>query len=275
MLALFTYEVGSRLKAVAGWAVGLTLFGALYISVYPQVEEQMMGLADLPIYQVMGMNLNSFESYLGSVMLLFVPLLLGIYAIVTGTKTLAGEEEAGTLELLMARPLGRGQIVTVKAVAIVLVLGIILLLAAFGNALVLTAVKAGFETSLRPAGLFRALMGAFPVTVAFSMLSLFLGATMPSRRGAATVATVIFVASYFGENVAGMIESLEPLATFSLFSYYDSSAGAFERSGELTDVLVLGATAVVLFGLAVVSFRTRNLMVGAWPLQHGREPRET
>ena len=104
---LIVHELRSRWKGIIGWTFGLILFGAMYIWVWPQAADQMVDLADLSIYQAMGINLRSFEGYIGSVVILFLPLLLGIYSIVTATRALVGEEDEGTLELVMARPIAR------------------------------------------------------------------------------------------------------------------------------------------------------------------------
>ncbi len=272
MLSLFAHELRSRWKAVIGWGIGFALFGAMYITVYPEVAEQMADMADLSLYQAMGISMASFEGYIGSVVILFVPLLLGIYAIGTGTKTLAGEEDSGTLELIMARPLSRRQIVSVKALAIGIALIVILLLGGLGNAAVLAAVKTGYETTLMPMDLFSAVLTGWPITMAFAMISLFLGAFVPSRRIATIVATVILIASYFGENIAGMVESLEAIKPLSLFTYFDSSATVFTDGASVSDVLILLSVAVVFFALTLISFQRRNVTVGAWPWQRGKMP---
>ena len=153
MLNLLKHELQSRTGATIGWGIGLILFGALYIGIFPEVGEQMAGLADLSIYKAMGMDVSSFAGFIASVLLQFLPLLLGIYAITTSTQTLAGEEDNGTLELVLAMPIKRWQIVAVKACAIAVVAFIILVIAGAGNALVLNAIKATIEVDVtfRPA----------------------------------------------------------------------------------------------------------------------------
>lgn len=272
MLSLLAHELRSRWKAVVGWGIGLILFGAMYITVFPEVAEQMADMGDLSLYQAMGISMATFEGYVGSVIILFVPLLLGIYAIITGTKTLAGEEDGGTLELIMARPLSRWQIVSVKAFAIGTALIVILLVAGLGNAAVLAAIKKGYETTLMPMNIFSAILTGWPITMAFAMIALFLGAFVPSRRIASMIATVVLIASYFGENIANMVHSLEGIKAYSLFTYFDSSATVFTDGAEASDVLILLGVAVVFFALTLISFQRRNVTVGAWPWQRGRVP---
>jgi ABC-2 type transport system permease protein len=270
MRNLVLYEIGSRWKAILGWSVGLIGFGALYISVYPEVEQQMVGLADLAIYEAMGINLDSFAAYVGSVVLLFIPLLLGIYAITSSTRTLAGEEEDGTLELLMARPLRRSRIVLAKAIALGVALLAILLVAAAGNAAVLAMIRQGYETSITPGRLFLALLSGWPIVMAVAMIGLFLGAFVPTRRTASMTTAFVFIAGYFVENISAMVPSLEFLKPASLFTYYDSSAAALTDGAEAADVLVLGAVALVALLLALISFAHRNVTVGEWPWRRGR-----
>jgi ABC-2 type transport system permease protein len=250
--------------------MGLALFGAMYISIFPQLSEQMAQISHIPIYQAMGMEIGSFEGYIASVVLQFVPLLLGIYAIITSTKTLSGEEDSGTLELVMAKPLSRWQILTAKTVAIAIALFVILAVAGLGNGLVLGAIKATTDVAVSPTQLWASVLGAWPITMAFVSFGLFLGAFLPSRRIAAIAATVVFIASYFGENLTGMVESLEPIKPLSLFSYFDSTAAVFIDGAQAGDILLLLGVTVVFFALALVGFQRRNVTVRAWPWQRAR-----
>lgn len=270
MLNLLKHELLSRWSAIIGWGIGLALFGAMYLGTYPQVSEQMAALADIPLYRAMGIDMYSFEGYIASLLVGYVPLILGIYVIIASTATLAGEEEGGTLELIMAMPLGRWQIVSMKAIALAVALFLILVIAAAGNALVLGVVKATVEVDLVPRQLFVSILGTWPFTIAFFMIGLFLGAYLPNRRSAALVTTVIFVASYFGKNLAGLAPSLEFIKPLSLFSYFDTSTTTFSDGIKAKDVSILLAVAAIFFLLALLSFHRRNVTVGAWPWQRSR-----
>jgi ABC-2 type transport system permease protein len=262
----------SRLGAMVGWGIGLILFGALYIGIYPEMGDQMADLADLSIYQAMGMDLSSFAGFIASVVLQFLPLLLGIYAITTSTGALAGEEDSGTLELVLAMPLKRWQIVTVKAVAIALVAFLILVIAGLGNGLVLEAVRSAVAVDVTFAQLLGAILNGWPITLAFIMLGLFLGAYLPNRRTAALTLTVIFVASFFGNTLAGMVDSLEFVRPFSLFYYLDTSAAVFTAGVAAGDVALLLGVSAVFFALTLLAFQRRNVTVGAWPWQRAKPP---
>ncbi len=267
MLNLLKHEMQSRWGAIIGWGIGLALFGAMYIAIYPEAGPAMATLADLSIYQAMGIEMGSFEGFIASSVVQFIPIILGIYAIITSTQTLAGEEDDGTLELVLTMPLPRWQIVAVKAIAMAVTAILILVIAGLGNGITLNASKASVEVDVTPTELFWATLSGWPITMAFMMIGLFLGAYLPNRRTAALTTTVIFLASYFGETLAGFAESLDAVKPFSLFTYFDSSSALFIEGVQASDVWTLLIVTAVFFGLALLAFQRRNVTVGAWPWQ--------
>jgi ABC-2 type transport system permease protein len=270
MINLLIHEIKSRWIAILGWGFSLILFGAIYISIFDGMFEQMKVFKDLSIYKIAGMHLGSVEGYIASVVLAYIAVLVGIYCIVTSTSTLAGEEDNGTLELIVAMPLSRWQILTAKAVALSVVVLIILIIAAIGNAILLEVIKFNTAINITPLGLFVALISSLPLAVGLIMIGIFLGALLPSRRIATVAMTVYFIACYFGENLAGMVKSLEPIRYFSLFNYYNTTATIFSDGPQLSDILILLGIAAVFFMLALICFSRRNITVGAWPWQRGK-----
>ena len=270
MLELLKYELFSRRWAVLGWGTGLALLGIVNIAILPEMGDQMAALADLSIYQKMGIDLHSSEGFLASNVIGNIPIILGIYAIITSTETLAGEEDSGTLELIVAMPLERRQIVTAKALAISATALLIVAIAGAANALMLNAIRASVEIDITPMRLFLATLTAWPLTFVILMLGLFLGAFLPNRRTAALVTTVVFLASYFGKMLTGFVQSLEAFRPLSLFYYFDSSAGLFTNGVQARDLAVLSGLATLFFVLALLSFQRRDITVGAWPWHRAR-----
>ncbi len=275
MLRLLLQELRFRRNAIIGWAIGLTFLPAIYVGIYPQFEAELAGMQailDLEIYQAMGMNFGTFEDWIASTVINIVPILVAIYAVMDGTGTLAGEEEAGKLELIIALPIPRWQIVTVKAIAHGIALFLILLLVAISTTIVFLAIESQVETNLVATDILWSLLYTWPIVMAFGMIGLFLGAFAPRRRIAALIATVIVVVSYFGSNLSAQVSTLESIQPFFLFHYLDSTAGLFETGPQASDVLILLGIALVAFVWAIVFFQLRDITVGAWPWQRGKIP---
>jgi ABC-2 type transport system permease protein len=275
MLRLLLQELRFRRGAIIGWGLGLCFFPVVYVGLYPSFAEQMstfQEMMDLAIYQALGISMASFEGYMASTVTNLIPVILAIYAVMNGTGTLAGEEDSGRLEMVVALPIPRWQIVAVKAVALGVTLLLILAISAGGAALTLLTILGQVETNVTVADVFLALLSAWPLVMAFGMISLFLGAFCPSRRVAAMLATIVVIASYLGSNLTGMITSLQSIEKLFLFHFYEATAGALENGQQLSNVLVLLSVALAAFGIAVFFFQKRNLTVGAWPWQRGRIP---
>jgi ABC-2 type transport system permease protein len=276
MLNLLWQELRARKWTILIWGVALSFFPIIYVGLYPSFADQLAGfqdILDLELYQALGITgMTTFEDYMASTVNNLIPVILAVYAVLTGTAALAGEEEDGRLEMIVALPIPRWQIVTVKAVAIGLSLLGIMALAAGGTALTLISIQSQVDTAATPWGVFINLLSAWPLELAFAMIALFLGAFAPSRRIALSLAGLLVAASFLGNNLIGMIESLQSLQWLSLFHYYDATADAILNGQAWSDILILLAVALVFFGLAVFFFGRRDITVGHWPWGRGRVP---
>ena len=115
-------------RALVWWSLGLIGMSTLMIAVYPTVRDNPdlnEMVKDYPealkAFIAFGGDLDyvSGAGYLGSELFAFmVPLLLLIAAIGAGARAIAGEEERGTLDLLLANPLSRRRLVLEKLAAV-------------------------------------------------------------------------------------------------------------------------------------------------------------
>lgn len=272
MLRLIWVEVSKRRAAILGWGIGLAAYAALILAIAPELADQFsaLDLGSLAIYQAMGVTgqIDSVVSLL-SLYLPFMGLMAGIYAMIAGVNALAGEEEKGTLENVLAMPLPRWKVVVAKAVAISLALALVLLLTFAGFALVYLAVESQLDSDVTLVDLLVASAEAWPICFAFAMSGMLLGAYLPRRSIALLVGFVLLAAAYFINNLAGITEALEPVQTFSVFNYY--SGGSVLTDGVVVeDVLLLVAVGFVALLLTLIAFQRRDVTVGQWPWQRRR-----
>ncbi len=225
----------------------------------------------LALSEAMGLSeMTSFAGYATGTFVNLAPIVLSIYAILSGSGTLAGEEDEGKLELMVTLPIPRWQIVTAKALATAVALLLILAIVGLAAVGVLLSIQDQIETTATAVDMFLSALYMWPLVLAVAMISLFMGAYLPNRRTAALVATVIFVASYFGNSLANLYDSVEPIKPIILFTYYDTAPAVLTEGQAVADTAVLLATSLVLFLLAVCAFQRRNITVGAWPWQRAK-----
>jgi len=134
------WTLHQRRSSTIWWSVGIAAYIALVMAFYPTIHDQTVQLNksfnDIPASAKAlftdTQDLFSPVGYLSSQLFyLMLPLLLSVLAIGLGSSLLAKEEEAGTMELLLSRPVSRRSVVGQKAVAgaaILTIVGLISLL---------------------------------------------------------------------------------------------------------------------------------------------------
>jgi ABC-2 type transport system permease protein len=270
MIRLIWQELKFRRSAMLGWGLGLSFFPIVYVGIYPQVADQMAGLADLEFYKAMGMSLGTFSDWIGSILVIFLPLVASIYMLINGTGTLVGEEEDGRLEMVVTLPMPRWQILKAKAIALTLSSFIIYLIVALVSVVVFQSIESQIVTDMTGRDVFFAVLSSWVLVFAVGMIAMFLAAFCANRRMAGVISAVILVVSYFGSNLAASTSALEPFEPFFLFTYLDASGKAVLQGQQAGDLLVLVGIGLVSFILALIFFERRNLTVGAWPWQRAK-----
>jgi ABC-2 type transport system permease protein len=185
---------------------------------------------------------------------LIVPVLFLIYAIGAGARAIAGEEEAGTLDLLLSLPLSRARLVLEKAAALGLQLGALaLVLLAF---VVAAAALVSMDVSAARIG--AAVVTAYLLAVAHGALALAIGAGTGKRAVALGIAASVAVAGYLLDGLAQFVDALEPWRVLSPFDW----AGHPLRNGLGAGTAALAVAAVVAAAAALPLFARRDVAVG-------------
>ena len=251
-------------RSLAWWGLGLAGFVALLVAVYPAIRGNpslTKLVADYPeaikSFVAFGgqVDYTTGPGYLGSeVFAIWAPLLLSVAAIGAGARATAGEEERGTLDLLLANPLSRRRLVLEKLAALVAevaVLGVVLWCAlAIGDAAASMDVSAG-----RLAG---AVAGAVLLAAGFGAIALAAGAASGRRGPAIGVAAAVAVAAYLLNSLAPIVHALRPVRTASPFYHYAVS-DPLRHGLEPAHVAILAAIVVAAAAAALVFFDRREL----------------
>ncbi|MFP3853678.1 MAG: ABC transporter permease subunit [Anaerolineales bacterium] len=270
----FLHELNTKRGAIIGWSLGMAGFVLLYTGLYPSFVDTIPDfdeLLQLPIYQALGIStMSSFPGWLSSTVLNFLPLIVGIFALIAGTGTLVGEEERGTLENIASLPMARWQIVTSKFLAILISLLAVLFITAAVTLAVTAWVKTQVEVEIDLISIPPAILSALPLLALFAAAAMFFGAFLPTRGPASGLAIALLISSYLSNNLFGQIESLKDYQFLSPFYYFNASATAFTQGPAVSDILVLTALTLIFFLLAFISFQRRDLMVHAWFWQRPR-----
>ena len=271
MIDLLRHELRVRRGSFIGWALGLAFFCSVYTILYPSLpaEVRQIDPRALALLESIGIQtFATFEGFILGTLFNFLPLLVGLFGVVIGVGALGGEEDDCTLELLAALPVSREQLVLIKALA--LAIGAALVVAFDGLVAAGVFSLLNLDTPVTALDMFLTVQSMWLMAFVFLAIGLFLGAFLPSRGVALGVGLAALFASFFGDNLAGMAPVLEPLQPFLPHFHFESVVLMLTGDVAWREIGILLAIGVGFVLLAVLSFRRRNLTVGAWPWQRPR-----
>ncbi|MBN1138057.1 MAG: ABC transporter permease subunit [Anaerolineae bacterium] len=261
---LFTKTLRDLRGQILGWGIGAGLLGWMVVFLYPSFKDQTAALMEMLTGYPAALTgffgdftkLSTYPGWLNIELFSYGPPILAIFAVVVGTGLIAGEEEKGTLDLLLSHPIHRWRVVTEKfaafAVATVLIMVLVALFFVSGSAMIGETRQLG--------RIILATMNIVPITLAGGALALMASVLFRSRRLANMVALVVIIGSYFLESLGKTVDVLEPYRSIALFHYYDSSAALFEGI-KWGDASILLALTAIFFLISLFAFQRRDIAV--------------
>jgi ABC-2 type transport system permease protein len=281
MFPIFAHTFSRSRGALLGWGLSLGLLAMYLMPFYDTLAEQKETLQTLlasyppellAFFGDMGNMTALFtpEGYLGFEFFSFMPIILGIFAVLAGSGLLVTDEENGTLDLVLAHPVSRtglffGRLLAFMAttLGLLVIIWLGLVIGRNWSTIELTAME-----------LARPFLSLGAELVLFGTSALALSLLLPSRRLAAAVAGLVLVASYFITSLARINDNLNEIVKFSPLHYYQGGDAIRGLNGEWLGGLL--AVALVFTLLAWWRFERRDIRVageGSWRLTWpGRKP---
>ncbi len=247
-----------------GMSAGAFLITLGILALYPQVADQFAGI-ELPDFYDIFLGeapIDSPEGFLAAEFFSWMPLLFIALAVIAGTAAIASEESNGTLELLMAEPVRRRDLVLRKTLALMLVF---LVISAVSLAAMVLATVVVRDFELAFTRMLSATTLMLLVVWFFLGMSLLASAALPSRGSAAAVVTALIVLAYFVNLVATLVQDLSFLQNLTPFGWADYTGALLHSMPWLQALVFVGFFIVFVVG-AVVSFERRDIGAATWPV---------
>jgi ABC-2 type transport system permease protein len=261
--SVFGKSLWDQRRGILIWTLAIAAVGVLYAAFWPLMDNPEMA-AVLEAYPPELLNALGFTDitspagYLGATSFgLLGPILVIVFAAALGSRAIAGDEESGRLDVLLAHPVERWQVVVQRAGA--MVVAITLPVAALFIALLIAAGPADFASigaaNLAAASLHLGLLGLF-----FGSLGLAVGAVTGSRGLAWGSIALVGVLGYIANTLGPSIDAISWSRSFSPFYYY-SGGKPLLNGVQVDDALVLLACSVALVAVAIIGLRRRDIAV--------------
>jgi len=226
MFTIFRNAFSRYRGQILGWGLSLAALCLFMTSFYKTIEaekDQYMKIMDAYPKELMAffgtseaMEMFTPAGFLNLEFFSYMPIIIGIFAILAGSGMLAGDEESGTMDLVLAHPvsrtalfMGRALAFLVATIAIMVLTWIGFLIGLPGSGLGLNALEIG-----------RPFISLSAVLLLFGTLALVLSMLLPSRRMAAMTSGILMVASFFVTALANLDKTVEKIAKISPLNYY-------------------------------------------------------
>jgi ABC-2 type transport system permease protein len=233
--------------------IGLILAMASYRDVDVSLYQEFLPAA---VLEMMGIPEDGGAAGLayGAIYDMVAAFVLAGFAISMGAAAVAGEEQEGTMGLLLANPLSRRSVAASKTASMIIVIGFgVLILWGFGvvSPLWLELDTTGLEL---PAITF----ALFVNSLVYGLCALAIG-SWTGKRGAATGASAgLMITGWLAASIFPFIEGWEWVGRLFPWNYYSASQPLINGI-DWGDVSVLAALVVIFFFIARVGVARRDL----------------
>ena len=187
---------------------------------------------------------------------MMIPLVFIVFSISQGSGAVAGEEENGTLDLLMSNPLDRWMVVLEKFAATLSMLSALALITWLG--IIVGALIVDMDISYTRVA--EVTLAAAVLGVMFGALALAIGNATGRRNLSIAISSGVGLAGFFINALAPMVDMLRIVRKFSPFHYY-STSDPLTNGLDFWHLGVLLTGSFVLVVIAVFTFQRRDLGV--------------
>ncbi len=259
--SVFAKTLWERRHGLFFWSLGVAVLVVAVLSAWPSVHDEYAKLVQnypealLAFLGVDKAGLASAPGYLQAELFgLMVPLTFVGYAIAAGSATVAGEEERGTLEILLTQPISRTRVVLQKYAAALTSLAIL----AVAFAVVLVVASPIFDLRVGVVNELAATASAFLLAAMFGAIALALGCATGHRTLAAGGAAALAVGAYLLTSLAGLVKGLRHVRPLSPFWWYSGNNPLTHGLSPLHAALLLTVTMCAI-AIAVFTFARRDI----------------
>lgn len=259
----FTKWLWDSRRSILGWTLAIVLVGAGYAAFWPSVDnpELQKAMEAYPQALMEAINYTDITTAAGylnaTVFGLLAAALLVVYGLAAGTRTIAGDEDAGTLDLILAHPVSRvrlalqrfaGFLVSVVVIAFFLWLAMLALIVPARLEGISVMHFAAMHVHLV---LFGSLFGALAFAV---------GAATGRKNLAIAVGAAIAVLGWIANGVVSQVEGLAWVKGLSPFNWLNGG-NPLSNGVQVDDVLLMAGLALVLVAVGTWFFDRRDVAV--------------
>ena len=271
MFSVFRHSLTRYFGQILGWGIALALLGVYGVLFYdslvkPEAQQQFEALiSSYPpgLMAFFGDMSKMFtpSGYLDTLFFSYIPIVIGIFALMAGASLLAGDEEKGILDLVLAHPVSRTALFVGRLGAFTLATILILFITWLG--FVLPIPKTSLDTTAWEVVL--PFLSLLALLMFVGTLALVLSMILPSQQWAAMTSGLVLVASYFLTSLSRLSDKLKGIEKFFPMHYYQGGFALKDMNWGWFGILI--GFSILFALLAWWLFERRDIRVsgeGGW-----------
>jgi ABC-2 type transport system permease protein len=250
-------------RSVLGWTLAIAVVGGFYTAMWPTVNspELQATLDSYPQALLEAINfieISTAAGYLSaSVYGLIVAVLLVVYAVSAGTRTIASDEVAGTLDLILAQPVSRSRLALQRfasfLLSVVIIVGALwLVMLALAGPAQLDGISVGQFAAMH---LHLVLFGAF-----FGAVTYAAGAATGRKSWAIGSGAGLAVIGYATNGIIPQAEGWEWVRNLSPFHWLNGN-NPLHTGVQIGDAFLMLALTAALIAAGTWIFNRRDVAV--------------
>lgn len=226
MFTIFRNSFARYRGQILGWGISLALLGAMIVGLYDMMQarqEQYTKLFNSFPKELMAFfnasdmaTMFTPSGFINLEFFSYMTIIIGIFAVTNGSSLLAGDEESGILDLVLAYPVSRLRLFTGRLMAFIAATIALLSFTWLG----FVVIEPSTQMNVSPDRLALPFISLFGILMLFGTLALVLSMLLPSRRMAAMTSGILMVASYFITALSQLDSHLKPITKLSPMNYY-------------------------------------------------------
>ncbi|WP_063824865.1 ABC transporter permease [Nocardia pseudovaccinii] len=251
--SVFTQTLTEQRRGLIGWSIGFAVIPMMYLPSYQSLKEQgSLDIKQNTMYEAMGVSdFASASGYLNATVFSLMGLLLMLIFAVTFASRSVAQEENGILDLLLAQPINRMNLLLQRFAALAVQITI-------ATTVLTLSVIAGAEQGrleVSTGNIVAASAGLGLLALVVGAITLLIGAVTGKRSVTLGSASLIAVAGYLANNLGGdFVRKLSPF-------YWANGGAPLVHGWNGIHLVVLVVVAAVALVLALAAFDRRDLAV--------------
>ncbi len=241
------------------WFLGLFATTVLIMLIFPTLRDTLgKALNDVPdsIKGILGdaqtyQRINGFIDIQVLAQMVFMTIIFGV---ILFTGVLAGDENDGILQTLLAHPVSRTRVYVEKLAGASLLLAIVNSSVFFG--IWIGALLVGESVDLLRLALACTML--YLVTFVFGAIGFCLGAVTGKRGFAGAIAGALAFFSYLITNLTPTVKLLEGVNKFSPYEYFNKPT-ILDNGVQIGDIAILLAISLVFIAVGYIGFTKRDI----------------